>query len=214
MAECSLHQVASVRVADRVEITGAGSVRTVGDEIVQRRRRAKSPREPVVREAHGRDSFGVLRFVLGDPTKFGDGERGNRHRSGRLDPRRSPEFFHELRCSVGRAGVVPQQRRSYDVAICVETHGAVLLSADGDRSDVVEASGRGDRLVERGFPIRGVYLGAVGMFRRSVAHQRPARRVANHHLARLRGGVDPRDEHHVRSQSANVAARSRVSARP
>ena len=69
------------------------------------------------------------------------------------------------------------------VAGGVQAHHAVLLAADGNGGDVVEAAGLGDGVLEGGPPVVGVDLGAVGVGRAPLADQRAGAGVADHHFA-------------------------------
>ncbi len=79
----------------------------------------------------------------------------------------------------------PQQGRPHDLAGVVQADHAVLLAADGEGGDVVEAAGRGQRLVERGAPGVRVHLGAVGVRRPALADQHPGLGVPDDDLAGL-----------------------------
>ena len=72
----------------------------------------------------------------------------------------------------------------------------MLLTADGDRLDVVEATGSRGGLLEGVPPRVRVHLGAVGMGGRAAADELTALRVTDDDLAGLGGGVDPCDECH------------------
>ena len=51
------------------------------------------------------------------------------------------ELADQVGGRTGGADVVPEQRVPDDVAVLVEADHAVLLAADGERRDVVEAAG-------------------------------------------------------------------------
>ena len=72
----------------------------------------------------------------------------------------------------------------------------MLLCCHRDRGHVVKAPGRCYRTLSRFPPPLRIDLGGVGVRRPPVAHQRARVGVADDDLARLGGGVDPRDECH------------------
>jgi hypothetical protein len=137
----------------------------------------------------------VLGLVLGEPAQLGHGERRDGHDTDRLGPGATShlgtaELVDEVAGGAGRAGVVPQQRGAYDGAVLVEADHAVLLAADADGSHVVQASGLGDRRLERGPPVVRVDLRAVRVPGAALPHERARLGVADDDLAGLGGGVD------------------------
>jgi hypothetical protein len=137
----------------------------------------------------------VLGLVLGEPAQLGHGERRDRHDTDRLGPGATAllgtaELVDEVAGRAGGPGVVPQQRRAYDGAVLVEADHPVLLAAHADSSHVVQASGLGDRLLERRPPVVRVHLRAVGMPGAALPHERSRLGVADDDLAGLGGGVD------------------------
>ena len=99
--------------------------------------------------------------------------------------------------SAGRAGVVPQQGRTHDGAGLVQADHPVLLPADGDRGDVVQAPGVGRGLAEGRPPVLGIDLGTVRMRGPPGPDELPGGGVPDHDLARLGGGVDAGNEGHA-----------------
>ena len=194
----------------RRPVAGAARVAAVGDQGVQRLRAGELPGQPVVGQADGRRTCGVLGLVVAQPAQLGDGERRDRHQPDRVHPRPgTAELVDQVEGGLRGAGVVPQQRRSYDGAGLVEADHAVLLAADRDRRDVVEPAGGRDRLLERVPPGVRVHLGALGMGGGPAADQLTGVRVADDHLAGLGRGVDPGDERHARIVSGCRNARPR-----
>ena len=142
---------------DAREVAGAAGVGAVRDQVGQVARRrsepaAQPPRQPVVRQAHRRRRRGVLLLVLGEPAQLGDGERGDGDAADGVGPLLGAQLRDEVRGRLGRARVVPQQRGPHDGSALVEAHHPVLLAADGDRGDVVEPPGGGERLIQGASP--------------------------------------------------------------
>jgi len=79
-----------------------------------------------------------------------------------------------------------------------------LLTTDRDRGNIVDAAGCGDGLAKCGFPVGGIYLGAVRVFGRPLTHECARCGITDDHLARLRGGVNPRNERHVSARTHEV----------
>jgi hypothetical protein len=157
-------QVRVVFAALRGEVTGATGVAAVG---VQRRdvgSTREPPGEPVVRQTHRSGCVRVPGLVVGQPAELGCGDRRNRHHADLLRPFAGPtELGDQIGRGAARPRVVPQQGIPHHRARRVETDHAVLLRAYGDGSHVVEATGSGDRGLQRRPPMRGVDLGASGV---------------------------------------------------
>lgn len=88
------------------------------------------------------------------------------------------------------AHVVPQHGVADHVALLVEDHHAVLLSADCDRLDVVKTARLLCRFLEGVPPILRVDGRAVGMLGLAESHHFAGLRVGDAHLAGLGRGVD------------------------
>ncbi len=70
-----------------------------------------------------------------------------------------------------RARVIPEQRGAHDVPCLIQAHHSVLLSADGNGIDVVQASGLGDGFLQRCPPVVRVHLGAFRVGSAALADQ-------------------------------------------
>ena len=209
MPERGDEQFAVVLAVGRAPVAGAARIGTVGGqrgELRAERTRARravaeqSPGEPVVRERDRGDARGVLRFGVAQPAQLGGGEARDGNAAGAACQLGGAELGDEGGCRPGAARVVPQQRGPDHLARGVEHDHAVLLPADGDRGDVIEAARVGDRGLEGGPPGIRMHLGAVGMPGAPRAHHGSGLQVANHHLAALGGGIDPCDERHSSPQ--------------
>ena len=108
-----------------------------------RRSTAQPPGQPVVRQAdrgrRARRSPARARASQRSLVTVNDATGTLPDRVGPGPPRRPAP--RQVGGGLGRAGVVPQQRRPHDRAGLVEADHAVLLAADGDGGDVVEPAG-------------------------------------------------------------------------
>ncbi len=157
-----------------------------------------------MREADGGGAVGVGRLGVGEPPELGRGEGGDRDDADGIGPRLPAgglvavaEFGDQVGRGPGGTDVVPEQRVPDDGAVLVEADHAVLLAADGDRGDVGEPAGGRRGGGEGLLPGAGSDLGAAGDGARGPPHELAGVRVADHDLAGLRRGVDPRDEGHL-----------------
>ncbi len=207
-AQGEFEQVRRVRVADRVEVAGAGGVRAVGEELGQVLGAAQPPRQPVVRQADGGGALGVGRFVLGQPAQLRDRERRDRHQADPRGPLRRAQLGGQRGGGRCGPGVVPQQRVPHDLAVLVEAHHAVLLARHAHRGDVVQTAGLDQRGLQRGPPVRRVDRRAVRVGRAALPDELTGLRLAHDDLARLRRGVDARDERHVSAPRRGARARA------
>jgi hypothetical protein len=94
-------------------------------------------------------------------------------------------FGHQVSSSSCGTRIIPEDRRSNDVAGFVEANHAVLLGSDGNGGHVMDSARGLDRLAEGRPPDVRVHLGAVGMRGASVSDQRSGLKVENHDFARL-----------------------------
>ena len=196
-AHRQLEQVAAVGVVHRVEIAGAAGVASVGGQFADLAGAAQSPGQPIVGQTHRRRAVGVVGFAVGQPAQLGHRDRRQRHHAHGIRPGPRPaQLGHQRRSRIGRAGVIPQQRRSHRVAVAVEAHHAVLLGRDRDRGHVVEPTGGRDRAGRRGFPSGRIDFGAVRMWCATLANDLARAGIADQHLARLRRRVDAGDQCH------------------
>ncbi len=148
----------------------------------------------------------VVRLVVGQPAQLGHRERRDRHRTDRVGPRGSAvtvaaQLGDQVVRRTAGPGVVPQQRGAYDVPLIVQADHAVLLSADGDRGDVVQPTRRGARLLQRIPPGPRIDLGAVGMRGTPRADDLSRCGIADQDLAGLGRGVDSGNQRHVAQPS-------------
>jgi hypothetical protein len=139
-----------------------------------------------VGECDRRDPHRVLGFGVAEPSQLRRGERRDRHDARAPGVLVGPDLVDELARRLGRAGVVPEQGIADDAALHVEHDHAVLLPADRDRRDAVEAACVGERREQCAPPGGGVDFGAVGMRGATGTHERPGRGIPDHDLARLR----------------------------
>ena len=193
--EGTLEQVGAVVTRRCRPVARAAGVAAVGRQVAQVGAPGQLPGEPVVRQAHRGRTTGVLGLVLGEPAQLGHGERRDGHDTDRLGPGATAhlgtaELVDEVAGGAGRTGVVPQQGGAYDGSVLVEADHAVLLAADADGCHVVQASGLGDRRLQRGPPVVRVHLGAVRMPGAALPHELARLGVADDDLAGLGGGVD------------------------
>lgn len=209
-AQSTGQQVTSVGVAHRVEVAGTRGIGAVGHQGGQvpltggaRPALGQAPREPVVRQADGSDTGGVLGFVVRQPAQLGDGEGGDEHAAHGVGPGPGPgrrvtvaELADEVSGGVGAACVVPQERGADDLAVGVEADHAVLLAAHGQSGHVGQSADGVNHLGEGGPPVVGVDLGAVRVAGPGLAHERTGGGVTDDDLAGLGRGVDAGDERH------------------
>ena len=128
-------EVRPVGARRRRPVAGPAGVAAVGRERLHVGAARETPRQPVVGQAHRRRTTCLLGLVLGQPAQLGDGERRHRDHADGLRPRPpahlgTTELLHQVACGRRRAGVVPQQRGPYDVAVVVEADHPVLLPTD------------------------------------------------------------------------------------
>ena len=207
-------QVAAVFAGGGIVIDGAGSVGTVGEQGVEmgvltlgdRAVAGNAPAQPVVRQADGRDLLGVLRFVFRNPGHLGQRVGGDGGGADGLDPALLASGDWIFRFAVdGRGGahlfdqggglrsgayVIPQHGVTNHVALPVQNHHAMLLSADGQGFDVIQSAGLFRGLKERIPPIRRVDGCAVWVLRLTETHQLSGFGVGHAHLAGLGRGID------------------------
>ncbi len=167
-------------------------VTTIGDRL----RAGEAPGQPVVWQEDAGDAVGILRLVVSQPTQFGDGEARDGHAADRLGPDlRAAELAGQVGGGARRARVVPQQCGAHDLPAVVEGDHAVLLSGDPDRRHAVEqaVAGGPPRLP----PTGRVHLGGVRVVGPPGPHDPPGPGLADQHLGRLRGRVDPRHQNLV-----------------
>ena len=180
-------------------VAGAARVAAVGDQRVERR---CTPASRQVSQSCGRQTAatraGVVGLVLGQPAQLGDRERRDRHRPDGLGPRgcpASPPPSSSIRSSAARA-----ERVSFHSSAGRTTspsssrqHHAVLLPADGDGRDVVEAAGRRrPPAASACHQASGSTSVPSGCGARPCADERAGLGVADDDLARLRRASRPR----------------------
>src|SRR5699024_9865455 len=140
-------------------------------------------------EQHACGALGVLRLVIAHPAQLGGGEGGDHQAADLLDARLGPAHLLDQGLGLrGGAGVVPQQRVAHHLAVCVEQHHAVLLSADGHGLGALEQRPGG--LVDRGEPGTGIDLGAVRVGGAALLEDLAGRGVDQERLGGLGGGID------------------------
>ena len=82
-----------------------------------------------MRQRHGGGTASIRGLVLGQPAQLRHGEGGDRDRAHGVDPGcRAPELCDQLGGGARGTGVVPQERRSYDVPRIV---GSTLAAVAG-----------------------------------------------------------------------------------
>ena len=133
-------EVGAVLAGARRPVAGAGGVTAVGRPGVGCGRAvgADPAGEPVVGEHAGAGPGQVVGLVVAHPAQLAHRGRSDRDEPGGVGPGLGAELGDQVVGGLRRAGVVPQQRGSHDLAVLVEQHHAVLLAADGDRGDAVE----------------------------------------------------------------------------
>ena len=125
-----------------------------------------------MRKTHRGSAIGVAGFVICQPSKLACRDRGDRNYTNCVGPRLgSAELFDQIGRGLRRPSVVPQQRRSDDLAATVHTHHAVLLSSDRYGCDVAEPTRCGNCTVHRLEPACRIYLGTDGMRRPPFSYQ-------------------------------------------
>ena len=147
-AERQLEQVVAVLAGAGRPVAGAAGVAAVGDELAAP---TEAPRQPVVRQADRRRAGRVVGLGVGEPAQLGHGQGRDEHGTDRVRPRLATavQLGGQLGGGVRRTQVVPEQGVADDGTVLSEADHAVLLRTDRDPGDVVQATGRGDRLLQR-----------------------------------------------------------------
>ena len=159
-----------------------------------------------MRQADRGDLLGVFRLVFSHPRHFGQREGSNGGGSDGLDPALLATCNHIFRFALfggslahlfdegrglrRRAYIVPQHGVANHVALLVENHHAVLLTANGQCFNIVKSAGLLGCLEERVPPEFRVNRRAVGVFGLAKAHHFTGFGVGHAHFAGLGRGVD------------------------
>jgi hypothetical protein len=101
-----------------------------------------------------------------------------------------------LPCRLRRAGVIPQECGADNLTGTVEADHAVLLTSDRYGHNVVQSAGVGNGFLEGCPPMVGMDLSSVRVACFALAEQFTGACVTDHHLAGLRGAIDPSHEDH------------------
>ncbi len=163
-----------------------------------------------------RDACERLGFVPAQPCELGDRERRHRDGADGIGPgRRAPRVDERvgLRC---RFGVVPELGGTEHATLVVEHDHPVLLAGDRHRFDVmpVFVEQRRECLPPRVRILFAARRRRRGMGSVPTAYELAGVDVAHLDLARLRGGVDSRDQRHASTSDAATPASNASSTAP
>jgi hypothetical protein len=95
----------------------------------------------IVRQQHRRQSRVMLRLLAFEPQDFGGSESGQDGVANFFDDgRRTAQLVRDLIAFGGSRSIAPKLGRANDLALLIQRHEAVLLSAHPDRSDFAGGS--------------------------------------------------------------------------
>src|SRR5665647_1761488 len=143
----------------------------------------------------------VLGLILSKPTQLGHCQRGDGNTAGGRSPGlltgltgSTPEVVDERLGLRRRADVVPQEGRPDNCPDRVKGDHPVLLPRHCQRADIAQTTGQLTCLTKCDPPHLGVNLGPRRVTDNPTADELARLGVAHHYLARLRGGVNSRDQ--------------------
>ena len=159
-----------------------------------------------MRQADRGNLLSVFRLVFSHPRHFGQREGGDGGGSDGFDPALLATRDHIFRFALfggslahlldegrglwRRAYIVPQHGVANHVALLIENHHAVLLTANGQCLNIVKSTSLLGCLEERVPPVFRVDRRAIGVLGLAKAHHFAGFGVGHAHFARLGRGVD------------------------